>query len=327
MEKSIQDIKEIKTFCTIINEEFIPFAISLYKSISSFDSSITLKVLLINEKATGTDIEIDGIEIIQVSSILNSDLAISIYAKYSISNFNILRWALKPVLISYLLNSGYNKVIYTDADTFYVGDYQFLFQELNINNILLTPHWRSIDPIKDEDNFCSLLKDGLFNAGFIGASVKGLNAIDWWAGVCHYRMDRKIDFGVYDDQKYLDILPVAFENIKILKHKGCNIAFWNIDTCKREIKNKLLFIEGKFEAVFIHFTPDTIKNILNGNDKLLRPILKEYESMFISQGANLYELMRVNKSLFSESLIQSVKRKLLFRTRVKKFLYRLAEVI
>ncbi|MBK9568929.1 MAG: hypothetical protein IPO53_02675 [Chitinophagaceae bacterium] len=115
------------------------------------------------------------------------------------------------------------------------------------------------------------MRNGLFNAGFVGASKKGLPALKWWSGACHYKIDRQPELGIFVDQKYLDILPVEYPDIEILQHRGCNIACWNMDTNKRTICNGKLLINDKYEAVFIHFTHETIQQILNGNDYQLRP--------------------------------------------------------
>lgn len=41
-----------------------------------------------------------------------------------------LRWTLKPVFVSYLLESGYERVIYVDNDIFFYSSPGFLFEEL-----------------------------------------------------------------------------------------------------------------------------------------------------------------------------------------------------
>jgi len=112
---------------------------------------------------------------------------------------------------------------------------------------------------------------------------------------------------------------VEFENIRIIRHRGCNLAAWNLDTNKRGLKEGKLVINDEFPPVFIHFAKGTIDNIQNGNDILLRPLLDEY-----------YEQLRKNglenlDSFPQETFLHYVKRKTLIRTRIKRFLFRLAE--
>ena len=193
------------------------------------------------------------------------------------------------LFIAYLLKNGSEKVIYVDPDIYFVSDFNFLFEKLNESHILLTPHWSNIDPSANEQGLYHILLDGLFNAGFIGASEKGLDAINWWGYACHFKMEKNRELGLFDDQKYLDILPVHFDNVEILNHKGCNLAAWNFGTCKREIVDGQLMINRQFEPVFIHFTSDTIANIINHNDKYLIPYLEEYVDLLKKESFDLHE--------------------------------------
>lgn len=143
--------------------------------------------------------------------------------------------------------------------------------------------------------------------------------------MCHFKTEESHVLGLFFDQKYLDILPVQFENVKIIKHQGCNLASWNVQTCKREIINGKLIINGQFEPVFIHFNRETIVNILNRNDKLLHPFLEEYIELFKNEGFDLRNSYKtLDFSKFNSPFLK-LKYKLLIRTRFKRFLFRLAE--
>jgi hypothetical protein len=152
-----------------------------------------------------------------------------------------------------------------------------------------------------------------------------MEALNWWAEMCPYKTEINQESGLFVDQKYLDILPVQFQGVKIIKHQGCNLASWNIQTCKREIINGKLIINQKFEPIFIHFNRETIVNIFNQNDKLLQPYLEEYIQLLKNEG---FDLHHNNKNLdFSKynTPFLKLKRKLLLRTRLKRFLFKLAE--
>ena len=66
------------------------------------------------------------------------------------------------------------------------------------------------------------------------------------------------------------------EKCYIIRDRGCNVAAWNKQECKRTLVDGKVLINGEHTVKFIHFVPDTIKNILNGKDKLLRPHLRKY---------------------------------------------------
>lgn len=314
----------MKTFCTIINADYVPFAKVLHHSLRQQNPEIGLQVLVVDK---GRPSPLEGITFHSISEAIDSAIGKDVVKKYAHTNPDHFRWALKPVFISYLLQNGFNKVIYVDPDIYFVNNFDFLFEQLDQSNILLTPHWSNTDPVINESGLFHVLQDGLFNAGFIGANKKGLDALIWWAEVCHFKIEKNPQYGLFVDQKYLDILPVQFENVGIVRHRGCNLASWNIDTCKREIVDGKLMINHQFEPVFIHFAKETIANIINHNDKYLIPYLEEYSDLLKKENFDLHE--RFSDLDFSKmnSKVFEWKHRLRIRTRFKRFLYKLAETI
>ena len=313
----------MQTFCTIITADYLPFAKVLHTSLKKYDPDVSLQVLIVDKNDSPSA---ENFVIHSVDSVLTSPVAKGIYKKYAHTNPSQFRWALKPVLISYLLQKGFDKVIFIDGDMYFVSHFSFLFEELDKSNILLTPHWANLDPFENEGSLKDVLRGGLYNAGFVGVHKNGIEAVNWWAEMCHYKTEEDPEQGLFFDQKYLNILPVQFDGVKIIKHQGCNLASWNVQTSKREIINGKLTINGKFEPVFIHFNRETIVNILNRNDKLLHPYLEEYSQLLKSEGIDLQNNSDkyLDFSKFNSPFIK-LKYRLLLRTRFKRLLFKLAE--
>lgn len=310
----------MNTFCTIITADHLPLAKALEASLKQHGST-GLQVLVVDAEESSRDQP----GILHLDDLVHAPFFKEIEKKYAHTNKDHFRWALKPVLIGHLLEKAFEKVIFLDPDLFFVNRYNFLFDLLDQNSILLTPHWADLDVINSEDSVLSVLRNGLFNAGFVAASRKGLPAIQWWAGMCHYKMERRQELGIYDDQKYLDMLPVQFEEVLVLKNQGCNLASWNIQTCRREMQNGKLLINGRYEPVFIHFAKDTIANILNRNDAFLRPYLDEYMALLSANGFDLLKNIKNYTPGQYASAAYRVKHRTRLRTRIKRFLYKLAE--
>ena len=309
-------------FCTIITKDHLPLAKALHASLNRQTKDTVLKVLVVDGEISPVN---DGPAFLYPGDLESNEFFRLIEKKYAHTNADQFRWALKPVLIGHLLKEGYSKVIFLDPDLYFVNNFQFLIDLLDLHAVVLTPHWADLDVINSEDSVLSVLRNGLFNAGFVAASRQGLTAIEWWAAMCHYKTEKKPELGIYDDQKYLDMLPVQFDNVHILKHQGCNLASWNIITCKREITGGRLMINQVYEPVFIHFAKDTVVNILNRNDALLQPYLDEYMQLLSGNGFDL--LGNIYKFTFSQydSPVYKIKHKIRLRTRFKRFLYKLAE--
>lgn len=305
------------TFCTIITADYFPYSKVLFDSIRSNSCNAAFHVLVTdgNQKQENNHLFYTD----TINELLNTEIASRIYKKYAATNTDQFRWALKPVYISWLLNKGYDKVIFLDPDLYFVSSPEILLKELDTASVILTPHWNNPNPLSFEDGLFSIMRNGMFNAGFAGASGQGKDAMNWWAEMCHYKTEKLPELGIYDDQKYLDLLPIEFENVRILKQRGYNLASWNIDSSKREIVNGKLMINFSYEPVFIHFTKSTIEHIVNGNDALLRPYLDRYIAELKKAGVTQ------PRELPKENIFHLIKRKTLLRTRFKRFLFKLAE--
>jgi hypothetical protein len=229
--------------------------------------------------------------------------------------------------MSYLLENGFAKVLYVDADIFFFQAYDFLFEALDSASVILTPHWNNADPLVNELSFVSLFTCGIFNAGFVGAGRGGLPALQWWSRACHYKMGMLPLQGIYDDQRYLDVLPVKFENVQIIRHRGCNVATWNQRECKRIPVNGKVLINGTYPVIFIHMNRMLVTEILKGHDELLRPYLDEFRKTFEEEGARLNDFIRDIDKYAAAGRIMKLKWQLKLRTRLKSFLFRLAEKI
>jgi hypothetical protein len=218
-------------------------------------------------------------------------------------------------------------VIYVDSDIYFYQDFNFLFDELDHASILLTPHWRNAYPLLDEKGFYSLFTDGIFNAGFIGADKGSEEALTWWAEACHFKMGSHRELGIQDDQRYLDIFPVRFDGVKIIKHKGCNVSGYNKIECKRQLVNGEVLINGVYPIIFIHYNKDFIAEILKGYDDLLLPYFKIFKETFEEEGIALGSVKQGLNYYLEPGKISKLKWKLKVRTRIKALLTRLAEII
>lgn len=237
------------SFCTISTSSHLFKAYALADSIASFGG--TLSILLIDEKSVNVKSQPDNVTLNQLYQI-ESVIGKQIRYKYRKAP-DKLRWALKPVFLNYLLAVN-QKVIYVDNDIYFFGNYSFLFDELESRSILLTPHFYKADPVKEQNWLEANFRIGLYNAGFIGASDKAKSILDWWANCCLYNVKKSYCRGLFDDQKYLDLLPILFDKVEMVKNRGCNLGGWNYTNYRIERNaNNGAVIENGYSLIFIHF--------------------------------------------------------------------------
>ena len=262
-------------FCTITTADHFYKVQALRDSLLKFDNDMMLHVLVVDKGSLDHSMSIC---FYGLSDLMHNDVVKDITTKYR-KQTDRLRWSLKPSFLKHLLGkTDIEKVIYLDNDLYFFNDHRFLFGYLENHSFLLTPHYYDRSPEHNQNWLEANFRAGLFNAGFIGVNRNAANVLQWWAECCLYRCKKSAFRGTFDDQKYLDLIPVMQEDAMILRHQGCNVAEWNRFLCVRQMVDGQLTINGIWPIIFVHFNNTTIREILDGNELLLLPFWKSYFS-------------------------------------------------
>lgn len=289
------------SYCTIITQSHLAWAFSLFTSLEEHSPGTPLVVLVVDGNAkTMQSVQAPvGVSILYLDDIRDKGVGESIMTKYA-HQPDELRWSLKPVLMLHLLER-YEKVAYCDCDLFFFSDHRFLMEELDLHAVLLTPHWRCSNPAVDLGNYNLLLREGLYNAGFIAAHRAGRKALQWWANSCYTVCVKDSTSGQYVDQAHLNLLPIYFDRVHVIKHRGCNVANWNRIECLRTPQpDGTVLINGTFPIVFIHFTQSMISGVLKGQDPHLLPYLQKFNSTLLRFDPSLDVIARTSDKLETE---------------------------
>ncbi|MNV42037.1 hypothetical protein D3C71_1336960 [compost metagenome] len=151
--------------------------------------------------------------------------------------------------------------------------------------IVLIPH--ALAPVMDgfRPSDIDFMRTGSFNLGFIGLR-QGLQAfamLDWWEKRCLSHGFNDPSFGTFVDQKWLDLAPSYFEAVRILKHPGCNVAYWNLHERSVAIAESRYWVNG-LPLIFFHFS---------GVNAWTPEILSRHQNRHVlSPGTALAELVR-----------------------------------
>jgi hypothetical protein len=259
-------------FCTISTQSHLFKSEALSNSLKKLGfETITL---IVDEETTKEDIKYLNKNCLTFKDLPEKDIKL-ILSKYR-NNNDKLRWAIKPLLLKYLLDLKFENVIYVDNDIYFFSSPLFLFEKLKSNNILLTPHFYLSDPLRNQNWLEASYRVGLYNAGFIGVNKKAIPMLEWWNNCCIYNIKKSYWRGLYDDQKYLDLVPILFENVEVLKDTGCNLAGWNYE-------NRMLKLgEGNLSSItFVHFAELTMKEFSKSENPFY-PLYKEYLMIILS---------------------------------------------
>ena len=181
--------------------------------------------------------------------------------EWMVRYYNIveLNTAIKPFAFKYLI-SNYNPpfIHYLDPDTRTYTSLKAIEEELNPNSsILLTPHELAPLPFDGKhpsDN--TFLNAGIYNLGVLGLRVsdESLKMLDWW---CEFLAEHCIidhQHGFFVDQLPMELVPLFFNEVKVSRHRGINVAYWNLHERSISIKNDDYVVNEKYPLVLYHFS-------------------------------------------------------------------------
>lgn len=102
------------------------------------------------------------------------------------------------------------------------------------------------------------LNYGVFNLGYLGLrrSAQTLAFLRWWADFCRDFCIAVPQVGLFADQKPVDLLPCFVDRVRVLRHPGCNVAWWNLFADGRRLVSpqRIAFGETEVPLVFFHFS-------------------------------------------------------------------------
>jgi len=244
-------------FFTSVTNNYIPKANVLVESIKKFypDSSfhLVLSDTLSHDIAQFVSDKIDSIILLEHLPIEN---LMSWIFKHDIVELctAVKGIAFKEIYINYKAD----KIIYLDPDTVVFNRLDFIIEQLNENPVILTPHFYKPQPDLESIRHyeISVLKHGIYNLGFLGikTSQDGLAFLDWWTErLLNYCYD-EICRGLFTDQRWIDLSPVFFDFIKILKQPNYNVAVWNLTQRKISGTAPDNILVDDLPLIFFHFT-------------------------------------------------------------------------
>jgi len=262
-------------FATVITADHIDKTLVLLESLRTFNEAELHALVIDYNPRIMASVDFDHLYVHDLQELLGDrdhGVVARIIANKYANLRDELRWALKAPFIK-SLRTEHPEICYVDCDLCFYADYQFLMDKLATSAILLTPHWREINPMTID--FRYNFKHGIYNAGFVGFGNGCEEMLDWWEEMCAIECTKSDRAFTYVDQRYLDLVPIYFNNVEIIQHFGCNVAAWNTSYLKREVVDGETLIQGE-PIIFIHYSPITIDYVENGKDNALYDYYNHY---------------------------------------------------
>ena len=195
--------------------------------------------------------------------------------------------AVKGAGLQYLCEKDFDIVFYLDPDIAIFDSLTPLAKQLETHDILLTPHQLAPESPEDataiKDNELCSLTHGVYNLGFVGVNAdkqkEGYRFARWWNERLYRYCREDIPNGMFTDQRWCDLVPAYFDNVKIVRDPGYNVASWNLSQRKIEITNDGEINVNGSPLRFFHFTK-------------LGPVGRKMTERYSGDNVEVFELWR-----------------------------------
>lgn len=162
--------------------------------------------------------------------------------------------------VELLKQPGCTKLVYFDPDIAVINPMDEVIDLLDTYSIVLTPHQTDPEPRENrmgiQDNEIASLSYGVFNLGFVAIAndPEGRRFAQWWDDRLRDWCHDRLDIGVFVDQKWCNLVPCFFDNVKVLRDPGYNVASWNLSRRRMRYDEAGTALINDRPLRFYHFT-------------------------------------------------------------------------
>jgi hypothetical protein len=242
-----------RCLCTIASLNYTAQVLTLAESARSQEPDLDFHWLVVDEAPPSLAQEIPPwVQLFPVA-----DLGIADFWKKAIQFDALeLNTNVKPRWLIHLLQR-YEAVVYLDPDIYLYAPLTPVWESLAQAIVVLTPH--CLTPIPDDGHSpdsAGLLAVGPYNLGFIGVKrdTETLDLLAWWDRQCLTQGWNAPHTGVFVDQKWTAVFPCLTDKCAILRHPGCNVAYWNLHERQLPRDCTIRYQDKEYPLVFFHYS-------------------------------------------------------------------------
>jgi glycosyltransferase involved in cell wall biosynthesis len=286
----VQSAKAIAVV-TIVARNYVAYARTLMQSMAVHAPDLERFVFIVDD--LNGDERIPEATILPPLDVFDSATYLGLAYSYDVTEMST---ATKPFILRHLLHRGFSRAYYFDPDIQVFSALDPMLRSLDASDVVLTPHATEPIPLdgKKPDEPV-LLRAGAYNLGFIGVANRppAIAMLDWWAQRLEFHCVNDVANGFFVDQKWMDLVPGMLENVAILRHRGCNVAYWNLHYRRISETNHHILEDGT-PLIFFHYSGFDVRK----TDQLsrhqtrvdlkvepgLRSLLADYSRRIIANG-------------------------------------------
>jgi len=238
-------------FCTYFDRNYLTRGLALYASlVRHCQRPFSLWILCFDDEtyAILTRLNLPGVHLISQQE-FEADDAELVRTKATRSRVEYY-WTCTPSLPRYILrrHPEVDLITYLDADLYFYGAPQLMYDELGSGSILIIEHRYAPEHAE------LATTSGIYNVGVMvfRRDARGLACLQWWRERCLEWCYMRAEDGRFGDQKYLDDWPQRFHGVVVLQHPGAGLAPWNLSRYDLRFGRSGATVDG-LPLVFYHF--------------------------------------------------------------------------
>ena len=243
-------MKEI--YCTYFDHNYLSRATLMIESLRRYDQS-PIYVLALSDlcETVLRELALPNVEIVPLAK-LEAAYPELVPLKQSRKVVEYY-FTLSPFLPHYLFtNTDAERITYIDGDLYFFSSPRPVVDSFGDAAVAITPHRFSFE-------YRNHLMFGRFNVAWITyrRNAEGLDCLNTYKAECTAWCFDRVEDGKFGDQKYLDAWPGRYPTLKIIEHRGFNLAIWNVGNYMIRVKNGAVMIDDD-PLIFYHFASTQI---------------------------------------------------------------------
>jgi len=238
-----------RVYCTCFDHRYLPRGLALIESLRHNGVVDDIFVLCFDGAAFDamTRLAVPGVKLVTVAAleVAYPDLT-QARANRSLIEFY---YTCTPAIteFAFMQTPEAQHTTYLDADLWFFANPDLVFAEIGDGATAIIPH-NFAKKKKARERF------GIFNVGWVtfARSEEGLRCLAWWRDRCIEWCYGRIDGKRFADQGYLGQFAEIAPSTKVIGHKGCNTAPWNIGNYRVRKRETGVFLDDD-PLIFFHF--------------------------------------------------------------------------
>jgi hypothetical protein len=253
---------------TAVSKRRLPWARVLARSLHERHPEIPFVVLLADAVEGEFDRRAEPFEVVPIAELGGGhrELAFSYEAQP-------LSFAATPLLLSLLLDRGYEAAVFLKQETLVVGSLAPVLGPLEHSPIVLTPHLTApLEGADRKERELNVLLSGTYNGGVVGVrdAPSGRAFLRWWADRLWRHCVHAVDRGMHFEQRWLDLVPSLFPGTHAVRDPGANVGHWSLPQHAIEVDGDRVTVDGRPLSLFRFsgFDPDRPDRVTTYSDRL-----------------------------------------------------------